>query len=420
MSSLRFWRGCAFVGLVAGMVACKGGGPPPQQQQAPPKVTVSRAVLRSVTDYRDYTGRVDAVESVEVRARVKGYLQRVAFKEGFEVPKDELLYEIDPRTFQADVDKAQADVKRLDAQVRLATSEAERAGRLRGGTSISDEEYIQKLAAADVAKASKKSAEASLESAKLELSFTKVTAPISGRVSRTLVTEGNFVNADATLLTTIVKLDPIYVYFEAPERDFIDYQYLIRQQGAPTAQQGKSPVAVGLTDEQGYPHRGVIDFRDNRVDPGTGTILIRGVFDNRDRMLTPGLFVRARVPFGRPQPRILIPEVALMADQRGRFVWVVKPDNTVEYRTVSVGWTLDAGMAADAPEGALGGALATARIGMSLDGLAVIEGGLKPTDWVIVNGLQRARAGAAVTPEEASDSQQSAVGSRQSAAGSPR
>jgi len=353
-----------------------------------------------------------------VRARVKGYLQRVAFREGVEVPKDELLYVIDPRTFQADVDKAQADVNRLDAQVRQAVSEAKRAGVLRGGTTISEEEYVQKVAAADVAKASKKSAEAALESAKLELSFTKVTAPIAGRVSRTLVTEGNFVNADATLLTTIVKLDPIYVLFEAPERDFLDYQYLIRVHGAPTAQQEKSPVAVGLADDQGFPHRGVIDFRDNRVDPGTGTILLRGVFDNPDRILTPGLFVRVRVPFGRPQPRILIPEMALMADQRGRFVWVVKPDNTVEYRTVSVGWTLDVGMAADAPEGVIGGALATARIGLSFAGLAVIEGGLTTSDWVIVNGLQRARAGAAVTPEEAG-SQQPAGGEKADRAKAP-
>jgi RND family efflux transporter MFP subunit len=366
--------GLFVLALALGAGGCKrnGGTPPPQQ---PPDVTVSRPVQREVTDYHDYTGRIEAVETVEVRARVKGYLQKIHFKEGAEVRKDDLLYEIDPRTFEADVERAKAQVAQSEAQLELARAEADRVTRLRGTGSISDEEYRQKLAARDTASAALQQARAALKSSELELSFTKIRAPIDGRISRTLVTEGNLVGfSEPTLLTTIVRLDPMYVYFDVPERNFLIYQDRIREEGVATAEQATIPVFVALTNESGYPHRGTIGFRDNRVDPGTGTITVRGELPNPSRLLTPGLFARVRVPLGSPKLRLLVPEVALAADQRGTYVLTVKDDDTVEYRSV--------------------------KTGTNLDGLVVIEEGLKANDRVVVNGIQRARPGAKVRPRE--------------------
>jgi multidrug efflux system membrane fusion protein len=311
---------------------------------------------------------------VEIRARVQGFLQEIHFKDGDEVEKGTLLYEIDPRTFEADVARAEAEVARQQTQLRLATAEAKRASRIRA-TAVSEEEYEQKMAAQAVAEATVQQAKAALESARLQLSFTKIEAPISGRLSRTLVTKGNLVGFNQpTLLTTMVRLDPIYVFFDVPERNFLDYQRLIREEGAPTAAEGKAPVHVGLTNEKDYPHQGVIDFRDNRVDPATGTVLLRGELPNPDRLLTPGLFARVRVPVGKPKPHLLVPAIALNTDQRGSYLLIVKDDNTVEYRPVQTGATVG--------------------------NQVVIADGLKPEDWVIVNGLQRARPGARVQPEK--------------------
>jgi RND family efflux transporter MFP subunit len=258
--------------------------------------------------------------------------------------------------------------------VDLTVAEAKRAQQLLSNRAISQEEYQQRIAARDVAKAALEQAKAAVANAKLQLGFTKIHAPITGRVGRTLFTQGNLVGAgEPTLLTTLVEVDPVYVYFQVSERAFLDYQKMIHEQGAATAQQGKVPVYVGLANETDFPHQGILDFRNNQVEPGTGTILLRGQLPNPDRLLTPGLFARVRVPVGSARPQLLIPEVALASDQRGTYVLVVRDDNTVESKMVKTGTTTD-------------------------DGMIVILDGLQPGDWVVVNGLQRARPGAKVQP----------------------
>ncbi len=374
MSGLRF---CLVAGSLAStlVTGCHSGGPS-QKEMPPPTVTVALPVQKAIADYREFTGRIDAVETVEIRARVKGFITEILFKDGQEVKAGDQLYVIDPREYQAAVAQAQADVKRQQSQVRLTAQEMQRGEELRSSNAISIEEYQQRVSAHESAKAALEQARAALDSAKLQLSFTKIYAPIPGRVGRTLVTQGNLVGqSEPTLLTTVVRMDPVYVYFEAPERDYLDYQKLIREQGAPAAGQATVPLEVGLANEEDYPHKGVLEFRNNVIEQGTGTIQLRGQLPNPDRLLTPGLFARVRVPFGGPKPRLLVPDVALQADQRGTFVLVVKPDNTVEARHVKTGPTSD--------------------------GEVVVLSGLQPTDRVVVNGLQRARPGSKVQPQMA-------------------
>lgn len=360
---------------------CKNSTPAAVEMPLP-EVSVCRPSRRALADHRDFTGRAEAIESVDVRARVRGYLSKISFREGAPVKKGDLLYEIDPRTFQADVDRTLAEVARLEAMVKLATAEADRAQRLRASGALSEEELLQRVTARNGAQASLQQARAAAESARLELSFTRITAPIDGRIGRTLVTEGNLVgHNEPTLLTSIVKLEPIYVYFEGSERDLRDYEELMRTRSSvPSGEQ--VPVRVGLTGDDGFPLQGVIDFCDNRLDQGSGTILLRAVLPNRDRVLTPGQFVRVRVPMTEARQQLLLPEQTLAADQRGRYVLVVNADGIVEHRPVTVG--------------------------PAQDGLVVIKTGLKPEDRVVVNGLQRARRGAKVTPREVAAASQSA------------
>jgi multidrug efflux system membrane fusion protein len=362
------------IALVAVLATVGCRHPPPTAPPAP-QVTVSRPIHRDVTEHREYPGRIDAVESVDIRARVQGFLQKIHYQEGTEVKKDTLLYEIDPQPFQASLDAVQADVRRLEATLKQAESEAARATRLHGTGAISEEDYIARTSARDEARANLAKAKATVESARIQLSYTKIYAPIDGRIGRTLVTEGNLVGFnEPTLLTTLVRMDPIYIYFEAPEGDYLEYRRLMQVEGLPTAEQAKTPLDVGLVTDTGYPYHGTLNFRDNRIDPGTGTVMLRGTLSNPERILVPGLYARVRVPFGKPRERLLVPEAALSADQRGRFLLVVKPDHAVEYRPVTSGVTVD--------------------------GLTVIEKGLNPDDLVIVNGLQKARPGAQVEPQQ--------------------
>ena len=344
----------------------------------PAKVTVRRPIVRPLVDTAEATGRSEATETYEVRVRVKGFLESIKFREGARVNKGDLLYEIDPRTFKEDVEMAKAEVVRLQAQLQQARSEAERAHRMRQTLAISQEEYIQKMAAQDITLAAVRKAEAAARSAELELSFTRIVSPIDGVISRTLVTRGNLVGYnEPTLLTTIVRSDPIYVYFDLPERLKLEYDALVRNNGA-TALDAKVPAQVGLVIDKGYPYQGFIDFYDNIVDPGTGTIRIRAVVDNKAGILTPGLFCRVRIQIGKPRDRLLVPEDALGLDQRGRNVLVVAGDDTVESRPVKTGMQTE-------------------------DGLVVVEEGLTGNEWVVVNGVQRARPGAKVTPVQPVD-----------------
>jgi len=347
-----------------------------QQPAAPPPPSVSVAVPVSapITDFRQFTGQTEAVESVEIRARVQGFLQEIHFTEGTEVNQGDLLYTIDPRTFQAEVDRAAAEMERLQAQLSLAESEERRAARLRQSSAVTEEEYAQRVAARQQAQASVQEAQAALDLARINLSFTEIRAPISGRVGSTNFTAGNLVGFnEPTLLTTIVKLDPIYVLFEGTERRFLEYERRIREEGLATAADRQVPVFVGLEGEQGFPHQGVIDFRANRVDPGTGTIQIRATIPNQDRLAVPGMFARVRVPIGQPMTQQLIPQTAVGSDQRGPFVYVVGSDNVVQYRPI--------------------------RTGRSVGNLVIVQDGLTSMDRVVVNGVQKARPGAPVESE---------------------
>jgi len=335
---------------------------------------VARAVQREIVDYREFTGHIEAVESTEVRVRVRGFLQKIHFKEGTEVKQGDLLYEIDPRTHQADLDRAIAEARHQEAQLALARSEEERAVRLRGTPgALPEEDVTKRIATRQAAEAMLQQARAAVASAQLELGFTRIRAPIAGRIGRALVTEGNLVGYnEPTLLTTIVRIDPVYVFFDVPESEFLDYQRLIREEDAAAATEERVPVFVGLGTEEDFPHEGVINFRDNRVDPGTGTIQLRAELPNPQRALVPGLFARVRVPIGKAKPRILVPELALSSDQRGQFVLVVQEDNTVDTRMVQTGRVEN--------------------------GKVVVLSGLRTDDWVIINGLQRARPGTKVNP----------------------
>ena len=367
------WKWAVF-GVVLLTVGCVRKAPPPAAP--PPKVTVANPVRRQVTEYREYTGRIDAVESVNIVARVRGFLTKVVYKEGTEVKAGAQLYQIDPREYQAAVQQAEADVQRLQATLAEAESELGRANRLKGTGAITPEEVVQRQSARDIAQAQVKSAQAALDNARLQLSYTNVTAPIDGRIGRTLVTIGNLVGySSPTLLTTLVRVDPMYVYFDAPESDYLEYRKLMQTEDLPAAEQQSTPLFVGLATENGYPHKGVINFRANTVTAGTATIEVRGTLPNPDRSLVPGLYARVRVPFGKPEQRLLVPAAAVQSDQRGRYVLVVGANDVVEYRPVTVGITTD-------------------------DQMLVIQKGVAAADRVIVNGIQKARSGAPVQPQQ--------------------
>jgi multidrug efflux system membrane fusion protein len=374
---LSFFRpgGEAFLLVAVGLTALAGCRSAKQSPPAPPPpdVTVARPIWRQVQNYREYTGYLEPVETVNVRTRVRGFLQKIHFTEGTEVKKGDLLYEIDPREFEAAVARAQADLTKANAELGRTKADEDRARVLVRTMAISDEEFQLRVAARKSAEASVAQAQAALRIAKLDLEFTKITAPINGRISRTQVTEGNVVGFnEPTLLTTIVRLDPIYVTFDVPEANAVEYEQRAREQNLASPIGLKIPLELGVARETGYQHPGVLDFLENRVDPGSGTIRLRGVLDNKDRALIPGLFARVRVPLGPSERRLAVPEVALMSDQAGRFVFVVTAENTVRRQSVTVG-------------------------GRSGD-LTAVETGLTPEDWVIVNGLQKARPGGQVNP----------------------
>jgi multidrug efflux system membrane fusion protein len=402
----------ALVGVLLGMGIFLPGCQ--QEREAPPAppppaVTVAHPIPYPVQSYYEYNGYLEAVETVAITARVKGFLNEVKFVEGREVKKDDLLFRIDPRPYEATVKKAEADRLKAVAEARKARSEAERAKVLLAKTAISPEESEQRLVAQEAAEATVKQAEALLESAKIEFSYTEIRAPIAGQISRTMVTKGNLVGQNEnTMLTSIVSLDPLYVYFDAPERDLVEYQQSLRAQAVPSPTSQEHPVEIGVTAEQGYPHVGKIDFRENRVDPGTGTIRIRGRIPNplvppgNARLLYPGLYARVRVPAGPPQSMPVLPEDALMTGQEGRYVYVVGDGNVVQKRSVTVGVTVWKGPPAQA--GAAGWQLvnpdpATPAVEPVTSVVAIVKG-LGPNDKVVVNGLTRARPGAAIVPVE--------------------
>jgi RND family efflux transporter MFP subunit len=373
------------IGLMLAALAAPGCNRKSAQPGAAPSpvVPVSQPVQRKVTDYMDYTGRLDAVQSLDVRARVTGYLVQMPFKEGAEVKKGDLLFEIDPRPYQAQVDAANAQVALNDANLKLARAENARSKMIarRDAGAISAED-LEKYAAQEAqAAASLGVAKANLETAKLYLDFTKVMAPIDGIVSRYYYTLGNLVNQDQTLLTTIVSFDPMYAYFDVEERTVLRIRVLINAGKIQVPAQGTNiPVLMGLEGEDGFPHQGTLDFVNNTVNPSTGTIAVRGVFanplpKNGRRLLTPGMFVRIRLPIGSPEEALLVIDRAIQSDQGLKYLYVLDGDNKIRYQRIGTGPLQD-------------------------DGLRVIQTGLKANDWVVTGALQQVRPKMQVDPEK--------------------
>ena len=350
-----------------------------------PQVTVAAAISRKVTEFGEFTGRFEAVERVEVRPRVSGYISSVNFTDGNEVKKGDVLFVIDPRPYVAERDKARAQLAQARSQLVLAKSERERATKLLGQHAISQEEFDTRTAGSEQAQANVEAAQAALDAAALNLEFTRVTAPISGRISRALVTSGNFVTNGQTLLTTLVSLDPIYVTFDGDEQAYLKYTKQLREGAHAASREGGNSVVVGLADESGFPHHGVMVFVDNALDPATGTIRSRALLDNHERIFTPGLFARIRLLGSSQHDAVLVNDSAIGTDQTVRYVLVVGADNKVAYRPV--------------------------QLGPVIDGLRVVQSGLAPGETIVVNGLQRVRPGAQV------QAQRVAMGERGAAEG---
>jgi len=338
----------------------------------PPVVSVVQSIAREVIEWDEYIGRLESPETVEVRARVSGYLDKVHFKEGKEVKKGDLLFTIDPRPYQADYDRAEAEHQRAESQADLAKSDAERAKNLIATKAISQEDFDTKTKTYSAALAALKAAQAGVDSAKLNLQFTEIRSPIDGRTSRAVITEGNLISggAGATLLTTVVSQDPLYCYVDVDERSILKYLQLRREGKRESALDKPIPVEMELADETGYPHRGFTDFVDNKIDSNTGTLRCRGVFPNPERALGPGFFARMRIPGSDKYTALLIPDRALGSDQSQKFVYVVNVEKKVEYRQV--------------------------KIGPMIDGLRMVKEGLKSGEQVVFEGLMRVRPGLVV------------------------
>jgi RND family efflux transporter MFP subunit len=374
------WIGGLIVLLTSMLVGC-GPPAPPMTETPPPPVTVSQPLVREVIDFDEYEGRIGAAKSVEVRARVRGHLVKVRFQDGAIVKADDLLYEIDPRPAKAELDAAKAQESAADASLEFARAEYNRTRILLSKGASSREDLETWIAKQAVAKGEVLKAKAAVERAQLDLDFTKITAAIDGKLSRTQVDEGNLVNAGGgeTLLTTLVSIDPIYAYFNVDERSLLRYRKQFRQgpkvnTPEPPIKDLHIPVHVALEGEEGYPHKGEIDFADNRVNPNTGTIQARGVLSNAKQLFDDGMRARVRIPVGDPHKVILVSERAIANDQGKKYVYVVNEKNIVQRRDVELG-----------------------RIS---DGLQAIQAGLQPDEWVIVNGIQRVREGMKAEPNQ--------------------
>lgn len=353
-----------FLGLAAGFFAgCSRAGAQPQTPP-PPAVTVAPVEQKEIVEWSEFTGHTEPVDAVGVRPRVSGYIQEVKFHSGQLVKKGDVLFVIDPRWNQAVYDQRKAEYEQ-------ARREEARTEQLLANKAISQEE-------ADARKAKYEEAKAALDSAQLDLEYSKVRAPIDGRVSRALLTEGNYVSGlagSASLLTTLVSVNPVYVYADVDENSLLKFNDLVAAGKMEKNADGKIPVQLQLADETNFPHEGYIESFDNHVNPQTGSILLRAVFPNSDDKIVPGLFARIRVPLSDRHEAVLVDEKAIGTDQSQKFVLTLTPTNTVAYRAVT--------------------------LGPSIDGKRIVQSGLKPGDEIVVDGLQHVRPGSPVTPEHA-------------------
>jgi RND family efflux transporter MFP subunit len=361
-----------FASLLVAACSSKPPAPPP-----PPAVSVAPVLHRDISESDEFSGRLEAVDHVEIRPRISGYIRRVSFTEGREVRKGEMLLEIDPRPYQAELDRARAQLEQARTAADLAGKEVARAEKLVNVQAISREEFDSRTSAQANGVAAVRAAEAAVETARLNLDWTQVRSPIAGRVSRAEVTEGNLVQAgppDATLLTTVVSLDSMYLYFDSDEQTYLRYSARAVAAGTRGWRNAPLPVYLGLANESGFPHEGRLDFVDNRIDPTSGTIRTRAIFSNRDRRFTPGLFARVRLVSSEHAPALLVRDAAIGTDQDRKFVLVLAKGDSLAYRPVEIGRLAD-------------------------DGLRVVRSGVAEGDKVVVNGLMRVRPGMKVSPK---------------------
>jgi RND family efflux transporter MFP subunit len=355
---------------------CGNSGRGAQSAPPPPQVSVAKVLERRVKDWDEFTGRLQAVETVEIRPRVSGYIDKVAFTEGGQVKRGDLLFVIDPRPYQADTDRAAVDLKRYKTSLDLARIELARVQRLKDSGAVSEEELDERRSTVAQAEANSAGAAAALEAATLNLNFTRVTSPITGRVSRAEVTRGNLVTGGSnggTLLTSVVSTDPMYLYFEGDEQAYLRYGQMARSGERPSSRDVATPVQVGLANEEGFPHTGKVDFVDNQLNPQTGTIRARAVLDNKDGLYTPGMFARVQLLGSSEYSAILIDDRAVNTDQNQKYVFLLGANNQVAYRRI--------------------------KLGRVIDGLRIVREGLKAGDVIVVNGAQRAHPGLTVTPQ---------------------
>jgi RND family efflux transporter MFP subunit len=379
---------CAAIlaGSVLSGCSRKAGQAPPQMP--PPKVTVAPVAEREIVEWEEFTGRTEAVETVEIRPRVSGHIQEVRFHSGQLVKKGDVLFVIDARWHQAEFNRREAEYEQARVRLENAEREAKRTEQLLASRAISAEESDARQARFHEAKAALLAAEAARDFSKLDLELTEICAPIEGRVSRAIVTAGNFVSGvagNSTLLTTIVTVDPIYVYAAFDENSLLKFNELVREKKLP-GESDKIPVELQLGNEDTFPHRGFIESFDNRLDAGTGSILLRAVFPNPDRNIVPGLFARIRVPLSGKYSAVLVNESAVGTDQALKFVLTLSASNTVEYRQV--------------------------KLGRAVDGMRIVREGLKLGEEIVVNGLARVRPGMPVMAERATENKEKGLAQR--------
>ena len=359
--------------LAFGLSGCgdsKASGP---AAAPPPPVRVATVEQRTISDWDTFTGRFEAVESVKLRPRVSGYIDQVSFPEGKDVKKGDVLFVIDPRPYRVQLERTQGDLARARAQADLAEKELRRTESLLAAHAVSQEEYEQRASQRNQLAADLQAARAAADAAQLDLEFTRVVAPIDGRVSRAEVTAGNYVNAGATILTSVVSLDPIYVYFEGDEQTYLKYNGQAQRGERPSSRDAANPVFVGLANEPDFPHAGRMNFVDNALNPETGTIRARAVLENAAHQFTPGMLARVKLLGSGQYNATLIPDEAVGTDQDRKFVIVVNAQNVTEYRPV--------------------------QLGEIAEGHRIVRGGVQAGERVIVGGLQRVRPGIPVAPQ---------------------